>query len=160
MKTPSPTTAVTTARRRRRRNNTALLFAVAHWMDFIFFLVSVSAYSVHPDHHHQQQQQQKSYASRKRRYFTGEVLLPPLERLHSTESFHHQRQQCHDPNNDAGLETIYTNDPAQVSQWLANHVPSTGCTLGFDLEVRLLYTIHGLVRRVDILVVACCAVCG
>ena len=134
------TTAVTAARRSRRNHTAALLLSVACWMDpirpFILFCVSVSAYSVHQDHH----QQQQPYASRSRRYFTGEVLLPPLERLDSAESFHHQRRQCHDPNNnDAGLETIYTNDPAQVSQWLANHVPSTGCTLGFDLEVCLLY---------------------
>ena len=131
--TPSPTTAVTVTTSATRR---ALLPFVA------VVLVSVSAISVHQNHHHHHQ----LYFSRRRRYFTGQVLLPPLERL--AESFQNPPQQqqghqscCHDnPNsNAAGLETIYTNDPAQVYQWLANHVPSTGCALGFDLEVCFYY---------------------
>lgn len=80
--------------------------------------MKASAYSL-------QQQQRRS------RYFTGEALLPPLEQIDAT-------QRSNDFFFDDGccLEAIYTNDPAQVSQWLADHVPSAGCTLGFDVEVR------------------------
>jgi len=67
------------------------------------------------------------------RYFTGEIQLPSL-----------YLDDDDDTNND--LHVLYTNDPAQVSLWLADHVPSAGCTLGFDVEVGdvVLRTLWGL----------------
>jgi len=68
-------------------------------------------------------------ARSKNRYFTGHVLLPPLQRIDPAV------QQQLDPASDF-LFVTYTNDPAQVAAWLAEHVPRTGCSiLGFDLEV-------------------------
>lgn len=65
---------------------------------------------------------------RSSRYFTGEALLPPLERLDDGNN--------DKTNSDGMLSVMYTNDPSQVSTWLSDHVPSAGCTLGFDVEVR------------------------
>jgi len=67
-------------------------------------------------------------ARSKNRYFTGQVLLPPLPRTIDDNQLQQQRGDF--------LSVTYTNDPAQVAAWLAEHVPRTGCSiLGFDLEV-------------------------
>lgn len=67
---------------------------------------------------------------RETRYFTEECLIPPIQRC-SNES-----QTAADSINVEALPVVYTNDPKAVSRWIANHVPSEGCVLGFDLEVR------------------------
>jgi len=74
-------------------------------------------------------------------YFTGKALLPPLERLDGNNDRR--------TSSDGMLSVMYTNDPSQVSTWLSDHVPSEGCTLGFDLEVRntcCWYTVHACAR--------------
>lgn len=68
--------------------------------------------------------------ARETRYFTEECLIPPIQRC-SNES-----QTAADSINVEALPVVYTNDPKAVSRWIANHVPSEGCVLGFDLEVR------------------------
>ena len=137
MKTCATTTSATTSAG-TQQSRLEILFAsgfiqrISVWMalpSLPFFRLSVSAYSIHYKH--------LSSPSRSRRYFVGEALLPPLGRVDGTSSFQscdHQISRC---DNGTDLEAIYTNDPAEVHRWLANNVPSQGCTLGFDLEVCL-----------------------
>lgn len=58
------------------------------------------------------------------RYFACDLDCPPLKPLHhgsGTQPANH-------------LPTLYTNDPKQVSLWLADHVPVDGGILGLDVE--------------------------
>lgn len=34
------------------------------------------------------------------------------------------------------LEVLYTNDPKEINRWLTDHLSMSGCTVGFDTEVR------------------------
>jgi hypothetical protein len=66
-------------------------------------------------------------AKRDSRYFYHEFLLPSLPPVDG--AIPSLPLENH-------LPLLYTNDPMRVSRWLADHVPSSGCTLGFDVEVR------------------------
>jgi hypothetical protein len=83
------------------------------------------------------------------RYFTGEIQLPSLYVDNDIIT------NTNDEKND--LHVLYTNDPGQVSLWLADHVPSTGCTLGFDVEVGCFLAVYEVdfLRRLFVSVVFC-----
>lgn len=91
-----------------------------------------------------------------KRYFYSELTLPPLvsiqndpysllskattkQRVNSDDHYSHIFQS---PSlySVSDLPVIYTNDPKIVSRWLSDNIPSTGCTIGFDVEVSLAYT--------------------
>jgi hypothetical protein len=69
-------------------------------------------------------------AKRESRRFTQEFTIPPLPRILDAGDANLGPVSCGE------LPVIYTNDPTRVARWLADHVPSLGCTLGFDVEVR------------------------
>uniref|UniRef100_A0A7S3P9I6 3'-5' exonuclease domain-containing protein n=1 Tax=Amphora coffeiformis TaxID=265554 RepID=A0A7S3P9I6_9STRA len=62
------------------------------------------------------------------RYFTDECLLPPLAPLEDSMTLHSNKIHL------GPLPVVYTNDPKTVAQWLSQHVPGGGSTIGFDLE--------------------------
>lgn len=72
---------------------------------------------------------------RESRYFYKELLLPALPRVHNLDLTVAIANHPSLLGND-DLPVLYTNDPMKVSGWLADHIPSDGCTLGFDVEVR------------------------
>jgi hypothetical protein len=66
------------------------------------------------------------------RYFELNLVAPPLERIQgSLVEF-----DPHQP-----LDIVYTNNPRTAAQWLADNVPSHGCTLGFDTEVSIVFSL-------------------
>jgi hypothetical protein len=72
------------------------------------------------------------------RYFTVEQILPPLQSASS--SFQNSTETIipysrSKPFIGRPLPVVYTNDPKHVSQWLSNNIPSSGGTIGFDVEV-------------------------
>lgn len=95
----------------------------------------------------------KYHTRRQNRYFTQESLLPPLQRVVVANVQRHQHNTNNNNNNTMitsssssssssttdytrSIPVMYTNDPASVARWLEENVPSHGCTLGFDVEVR------------------------
>ena len=90
--------------------------------------------------HHQVMGFASSYRTTGRqgaRYFAQELLLPPLPSLWEVSNSKNDRQQQQQAtvNNQNILPVLYTNDPMKFSQWLGDHIPNDGCTLGFDVEV-------------------------
>jgi hypothetical protein len=67
------------------------------------------------------------------RSFVVEKVIPPIARVaafaNSTSSII--------PYSGLGdaIPVLYTNNPNVVYKWLSDHVPTEGCTLGFDVEV-------------------------
>lgn len=67
------------------------------------------------------------------RSFAIEKVVPPIPRIatfaNSTDTI---------PYSGLGdaIPVLYTNNPNIVYKWLSDHLPSEGCTLGFDVEVR------------------------
>jgi hypothetical protein len=67
---------------------------------------------------------------RETRYFTEKCLIPPIQRCSNAS------QSAAAAIHFEALPVVYTNDPKAVTRWIADHIPSEGCVLGFDLEVR------------------------
>jgi hypothetical protein len=63
-------------------------------------------------------------------YFNNHFVLPPLDKINTTTLV---QGAMYDE--DALLPVLYTNDPKQVTKWLIDNVPKSGCILGFDTEV-------------------------
>jgi hypothetical protein len=73
------------------------------------------------------------------RYISHELVFPPLPSLLLTD----EASTAQSP-----LPVLYTNDPAQVSRWLADNVPNHGGILGFDVEVSLEASVGWLIPAV------------
>lgn len=92
----------------------------------------------------------------KRSVFSVDYTLPPLAFIHqgrpprsrvfsnstmssmdtltmpySSRSFSSSPNEHH-----KNLEVLYTNDPKEINRWLTDHLSMSGCTVGFDTEVR------------------------
>jgi hypothetical protein len=84
-----------------------------------------------------------------RRYFTEFGQLPALELKHSSAPrpriLQHTTLSSSSNQTDftlpygksdcAKLPVTYTNDPKQVYAWFSENLETTGCTIGFDVEV-------------------------
>lgn len=68
------------------------------------------------------------------RYFTVEDVLPPLQAFPAASANDALPYRQRSKVTKKPLPIVYTNDPKQVSQWLCQHIPSSGGLLGFDVE--------------------------
>lgn len=96
----------------------------------LFAGCEIQARLVHPAFSHPKQRRQS-------KHFSIEAIIPPLPRSEPTPTAVTAIEQSPVPAAESGpgLPVVYTNDPTVVSRWLADNVPTEGCTLGFDLEV-------------------------
>lgn len=71
---------------------------------------------------------------RNSRYFTEELILPPLPlvRIPSSDltSAAIPYGGCHG----RAIPAVYTNSPLTISNWLSENISSSGCIIGFDVE--------------------------
>lgn len=74
-----------------------------------------------------------SSSSGESRYFQTRLTLPPLERSDDILPM----LEFGDDFGVSSLPVLYTNDPKVATRWLEEHVAVEGCTLGFDVEVRV-----------------------
>lgn len=68
------------------------------------------------------------------RYFSAELMLPPLPPVHYSSSFDSSHESTHGSSQCRSIPVVYTNSPLTISKWLSENISSAGCTLGFDVE--------------------------
>lgn len=71
---------------------------------------------------------------RNSRYFTEELILPPLPLVQTQSSELTSVSIPYGGSHNRAIPAIYTNSPLTISNWLAENVSTSGCILGFDVE--------------------------